>query len=102
MSRTAPDGRRAGLSHPKVGIRWRWNGKVNEALQSPSGRGRSLPRAADLPVQASTEVAPALTLWPDDQRPARWLRSAPECCIAALRAELGTLGAQYQQGRLGA
>lgn len=62
-------------------------------------RGDDAPLEPLLPY--TTDVAAALTLWPDGQRPARWLRSALDCCIAALRAELETLGASYKADRGG-
>jgi len=47
----------------------------------------------------STDVEAALTLWPEGERPARWLRSAADCCSAALRSELEKLAAEYHRDR---
>jgi hypothetical protein len=35
----------------------------------------------------TTDVSAALTIWPEDRRPAQWTRTAVDCCIEAL-AEL--------------
>ena len=47
----------------------------------------------------TTDVEAALTLWPDGDRPARWLRSAKDCCIAALKNELEVVQGRYAATR---
>lgn len=50
-----------------------------ELVENGKRTGRAIPFYTD-------DIAAAMTLWPDEHRPAVWEGSARDCCIAALKA----------------